>query len=215
MLDHASDSGVFIRSMATRGQLGGLSRATNDAIDLLDAAGYDPILVETVGVGQDEVEVVKTADAVAVVLVPGMGDDVQAIKAGILEIADLFVINKADRDGADRLETELNYMLSLVEATERGTPEVLRTVAVRNEGIEELRAAVRQYLEGGRRGNSERRRERAEARFMALLGERVMAGVMEKALAGDELGRIVGEIAERRLDPYSAVERVLRGLEGG
>ena len=104
MQDHATDTGVFIRSMATRGHLGGLARATNDAIDLLDAAGFDPLLVETVGVGQDEVEIVKTADVVAVVLVPGMGDDIQAIKAGILEIADLFVINKADREGADRLQ---------------------------------------------------------------------------------------------------------------
>ena len=127
MMRHATDDGVFIRSMATRGHLGGLSRATNDVIDLLDAAGYDPILVETVGVGQDEVDVVKTADAVAVVLVPGMGDDIQAIKAGILEIADLFVINKADREGADRLQAELDYMLALVEQPDRPKPCLLYT----------------------------------------------------------------------------------------
>ena len=126
MQDHAGDRDVFIRSMATRGYLGGLSRATNDAIDLMDAAGYDPILVETVGVGQDEVDVVKTADVVAVVLVPGMGDDIQAIKAGILEIADLFVINKADRPGADRLESELAYMLDLASGSSRVKPEILR-----------------------------------------------------------------------------------------
>lgn len=214
MLDHASDPGVFIRSMATRGHLGGLSRATNDAIDLLDAAGYDPILVETVGVGQDEVEVVKTADAVAVVLVPGMGDDVQAIKAGVLEIADLFVINKSDRDGADRLDTELNYMLSLVDAPERSRPEVLRTVATRNEGIDELRDGLRRHLDAeGRRGKASRRRQRAEARFLALLGERIMARVLGEALSDSERDQIVDQIANRTVDPYTAVEKVLERLE--
>jgi len=214
MLGHASDPGVFIRSMATRGHLGGLSRATNDAIDLLDAAGYDPILVETVGVGQDEVEVVKTADAVAVVLVPGMGDDVQALKAGVLEIADIFVINKSDRDGADRLDTELNYMLSLVDAPDRSRPEVLRTVATRDEGIDELCEGLSRYLEAqGRRGNAGRRRERAEARFLALLGERIMERVLGTALSDQERDQIVGRIAERKIDPYTAVEQVLARLE--
>jgi LAO/AO transport system kinase len=214
MLDHSTDPGVFIRSMATRGHLGGLSRAANDAIDLLDAAGFDPILVETVGVGQDEVEVVKTADVVAVVLVPGMGDDVQAIKAGILEIADLFVINKADRNGADRLHTELDYMLSLAETPLRPTPEVLRTVATSGEGIVELRDGLERCLHaGGKRRTGSRRRERAQARFLALLGERILSRVIEGALGDGALEEIVRAIAERQTDPYTAVEEILSKLE--
>jgi LAO/AO transport system kinase len=214
MLDHSTDPGVFIRSMATRGHLGGLSRAANDAIDLLDAAGFDPILVETVGVGQDEVEVVKTADAVVVVLVPGMGDDVQAIKAGILEIADLFVINKADRNGADRLHTELDYMLSLSESSSRPTPEILRAVATAGEGIAELREGLARCLAaGGKRRSGERRRDRAEARFLALLGERLLSRVIAGPLAEGALARTVHAIAERRIDPYTAVEGILKKLE--
>jgi LAO/AO transport system kinase len=214
MLEHSDDPGVFIRSMATRGHLGGLSRATNDAIDLLDAAGYDPILVETVGVGQDEVEVVKTADVVAVVLVPGMGDDIQAIKAGILEIADLFVINKADRNGADRLQTELEYMLSLVDSSGRPKPEVQRTVATQGQGIDALREGVQRYLDRtGDKRSAARRRDRAEARFLALLSERILGRVTREILGAGALERLVDEIAERKLDPYSAADRVLRRLE--
>jgi LAO/AO transport system kinase len=214
MLEHSDDPGVFIRSMATRGHLGGLSRATNDAIDLLDAAGYDPIRVETVGVGQDEVEVVKTADAVAVVLVPGMGDDIQAIKAGILEIADLFVINKADRNGADRLQTELEYMLSLVDSSARPKPGVHRTVATQDQGIDALQEGIRRYLDRtGEKRSAARRRERAEARFLALLSERILSRVTREILGDGALERLVDEIAERKLDPYSAAERVLRRLE--
>jgi LAO/AO transport system kinase len=214
MQDHAGDRDVFIRSMATRGYLGGLSRATNDAVDLLDAAGYDPILVETVGVGQDEIDVVKTADVVAVVLVPGMGDDIQAIKAGILEIADLFVINKADRPGADRLESELAYMLDLAGATPRAKPEILRTIAVRNEGIARLRAGIGDFMvRAGQQRRQERRRDRAEARFRAVLADRIMNRVLETVFPGDSIDRVVEEIAERRVDPYSAVDRVVRRME--
>jgi LAO/AO transport system kinase len=214
MQDHAADREVFIRSMATRGFLGGLSRATNDAVDLMDAAGYDPILVETVGVGQDEVDVVKTADVVAVVLVPGMGDDIQAIKAGILEIADLFVINKADRQGADRLESELTYMLDLAEGTTSVRPEILRTIAVRNEGIAEFRRGIGEFMSrAGQQRRKERRRDRAEARFRAVLADRVVHRVVETVFPGDTIDRVVDEIAERRVDPYSAADRVMQRME--
>ena len=214
MLDHSADPGVFIRSMATRGHLGGLSRATNDAIDLLDAAGYDPILVETVGVGQDEVEVVKTADAVAVVLVPGMGDDIQAIKAGILEIADLFVINKADRSGADRLEAEIDYMLALVESEEHPKPSIHRTVATRNEGIPDLRQGIESFLSARADAGAEaRRRARADARLRALLAERVMDRVLREAFEDGAFDGMVEAVAERKIDPYSVVDEVLRRLE--
>jgi LAO/AO transport system kinase len=214
MQDHAGDPGVFIRSMATRGYLGGLSRATNDAIDLIEAAGYDPIIVETVGVGQDEVDVVKTADMVAVVLVPGMGDDIQAIKAGILEIADLFVINKSDHPGADRLEAELKYMLDLVDSSQGGKPEILRTVAVRDEGIADLRRGIGDFMDStGHPRRDERRRDRAEARFRAVMSERIMRQVLDEAFPDGALERVIDDIAERRVDPYSAAERIARRLE--
>jgi len=214
MQDHAGDPGVFIRSMATRGHLGGLARATNDAIDVLDAAGFDPILVETVGVGQDEVEVVKTAGLVAVVLVPGMGDDIQAIKAGILEIADAFVINKADRPGVDRLQADLDYMLSLVSHEDRDRPQIFRTTAVRGEGVAELKDELLSH-DKFRDGTSrlDWRRERAQARFLTLLGEKLLRGVLQQALPAEALGAIVDDIAERRTDPYSAVDEILRRLE--
>ena len=183
MQGHATDPAVFIRSMATRGQLGGLARATNDAIDLLDAAGYDPVIVETVGVGQDEVDIVRTADAVAVVLVPGMGDDIQAIKAGILEIADLFVINKADRDGADRLHADLESMLSLAAESDRPRPSIHRTVAVTDEGVGELLQAIRDFLRNTDSLRREKRRaDRAESRFLALLEEQLTGRVLAEAL---------------------------------
>ena len=214
MQQHATDPGVFIRSMATRGNLGGLSKAANDAIDLLDAAGYDPIILETVGVGQDEIEVARSADVVAVVLVPGMGDDIQAIKAGILEIADLFVINKADRPGADRVEADLAYMLSLVADEERGAPEILRTVAVRDEGVTELIEGIERYLErAGPDRRARRRRDRAESRFLGLLRERLLGRVLENGLAAGDLERTVRAIADRQTDPYTAVEEILARVE--
>ncbi len=214
MMRHASDDGVFIRSMATRGHLGGLSRATNDAIDLLDAAGYDPIIVETVGVGQDEVDVVKTADAVLVVLVPGMGDDIQAIKAGILEIADLFVVNKADRPGADRLESELTYMMSLTPGDEKDRPTIHRTVAVRDEGVTELRDAVSGWL-GARtpERRAARRRERAHSRFLSVLTDRLLTDVLARTLDENAVGAIVDSIAERQVDPYTAVDGIVSRVE--
>jgi LAO/AO transport system kinase len=212
MQRHATDDGVFIRSMASRGHLGGLSRTASDAVDLLDAAGYDPILIETVGVGQDEIEVARAADAVAVVLVPGMGDDIQAIKAGILEIADVFVVNKADRPGADRVVADLDAMMSLVPQGSRPRPPIYRTIAVSGEGIAELRAGLDAFVAGsGPERRDARRRERAEMRFLAVLTERFLHDVRDRRLPGRRFDEMVEEIAERRLDPYSAAERVLGG----
>jgi LAO/AO transport system kinase len=214
MLEHAKDAGVFIRSMATRGYLGGLSRATNDAIDLMDAAGYDPILVETVGVGQDEVEVVKTADSVVVVVIPGMGDDIQAIKAGILEIADLFVINKSDHHGAERLHADLEYMVSMVEDSARPRPPILRTVATKNRGVEELWQGIRQSLrETASTRLRGRRLDRAESRFLALLSDRLLERVRSEALTEESFREIIQAIASRQIDPYSAAEQILQRLE--
>jgi LAO/AO transport system kinase len=217
MQEHATDPQVFIRSMATRGHLGGLCRAANDAVDLLDAAGYDPVVIETVGVGQDEIEVARAADVVGVVLVPGMGDDIQAIKAGILEIADLFIINKADLAGADRLAADLEGMLSLADnsiagALPRHRPEILRTVAVRDEGVAELVERIDSFFETSGARRAERRRERAESRFLSILSERLVGRAREKALPSTGYRKTIEEIAERRTDPYTAVERVVRKL---
>src|ERR671929_1843485 len=150
MADLYTDRGVFIRSMATRGFLGGLAKATNDVVDILDASGFDVVLVETVGVGQDEVEVIRTVQTNMVVLVPGMGDDIQAIKAGIMEIGDVFVVNKADRPGADKTVTEVTMMMSLVEEHGDYVPPIVKTVASQSQGVVELDEAIanhRQYLE--------------------------------------------------------------------
>jgi len=214
MQEHATDPDVFVRSMATRGFLGGLARASNDAIDLLDAGGFDPILVETVGVGQDEIDIVKTADVVSVVLVPGMGDDIQAIKAGILEIADLFVINKSDRDGADRVQADLEYMLSLVPHEDLPRPEIFRTVATANEGIAELDDGVTRFLAGaGKRRHGQRRRDRARARLQAVLGEQLLARVQREALPGHAFDDLVRRVADREIDPYSAVRSIVARVE--
>ena len=214
MQQHATDPDVFIRSMATRGFLGGLARASNDAIDLLDAAGFDPILVETVGVGQDEIDIVKTADVVSVVLVPGMGDDIQALKAGILEIADLFVINKADRDGADRVHADLDFMLSLAQHDTAPRPEIFRTVAVANEGIREFDDGVTRFLAGvGKRRHGQRRRDRARSRLQAVLGEQLLARVQQQVLPGKAFDELVGRVADREIDPYTAVRSIVDRVE--
>src|SRR5919112_3786308 len=162
------DPGVFIRSMATRGHLGGLSRATVDAVAILDAAGYGKIVVETVGVGQDEVEIVKTADVSVVVLVPGMGDDIQAIKAGIMEIGDVFVINKADREGVLRTEKELEALLSLASRPDGWEPPIVKTVATENRGLEELAAAIESYHDFQKGAESGRARRTSIARWRIL-----------------------------------------------
>ncbi|HJW44640.1 MAG TPA: methylmalonyl Co-A mutase-associated GTPase MeaB [Geothrix sp.] len=205
----AADPGIFIRSMATRGALGGLARATQDAIDLLDAAGFDTVIVETVGVGQDEVDVVACVQTCCVVLVPGMGDEIQAIKAGIMEVADLFVINKADRDGADQVEQELQAMKSL--AMPQGwDPPILRTVAQQGQGVAELLAQVRVHGQWLREHGGLKRKalERAKLRFDSLLAE----GAARRARARAGAARVeaaIQDIAGRALDPYTAVEEIL------
>ena len=205
------DEGVFIRSMATRGNLGGLARSTVDAVSILDAAGYSKIIIETVGVGQDEVEVVKAADVSVVVLVPGMGDDIQAIKAGIMEIGDVFVINKADRDGVHSTEKELEALLSLATREDTWGPPIVKTVATESKGIKELAAAIDSYKTFHEQAKSVDGRRRAIARWriLELLRERLVSQALESASASENLDRLAGEVASRQRDPYSAVEELI------
>jgi LAO/AO transport system kinase len=207
------DSGVFIRSMATRGNLGGLARTTVDAVSILDAAGYKKIIIETVGVGQDEVEVVKAADVSVVVLVPGMGDDIQTIKAGIMEIGDIFVINKADREGVNTTEKELEALLSLAAREDSWEPPIVKTVATESRGIQELATAIERYREFHLQTKSGAGRRRAIARWriLELLRERLVAQTLESDSASETLERLAGEVASRQRDPYSAVEEIMKG----
>jgi LAO/AO transport system kinase len=204
-----TDPGVFIRSMATRGAMGGLARASRDAVDLLDAAGFDWVLVETVGVGQDEVDVVRTVDSVVVVTVPGMGDDIQAIKAGILEIADVFVVNKADRDGVGRTVRDLEMMLSIGEHG-AWLPPILKTVAPRDEGIDRLLEEIERHrkhlVESGE--IESRRRSHLRLRVETILKERVVAAA-DRVLGVD---REVERGYEQRLDPYRVADRLFSGV---
>jgi len=212
MMEHTLDAGVFIRSMASRGQFGGLSRATRDAVDLLDAAGFDPILIETVGVGQDEIDVVRVADTVLVVLTPGQGDEVQAIKAGLLEIADVFVVNKADHAGADRLASDLEGMLALGEARPWKTP-IVRTVASDGTGVERLVEVTDRHaawlLESGSR--RERRRAGLRLRLHDILRARVMERLAADAPARQSLLDWEEKVADRAVDPYTAAAALLGG----
>ncbi|MBK8791958.1 MAG: methylmalonyl Co-A mutase-associated GTPase MeaB [Holophaga sp.] len=209
----ADDPGIFIRSMATRGALGGLARATQDAIDLLDAAGYDVVLVETVGVGQDEVDVVSCVQTCIVVLIPGMGDDIQAIKAGIMEVADIFVINKADRDGVEKVEREIEGMKSL-STLRPWDPPVLRTVAAHGQGIQEVLGQIREH--GGwlreHGGLAAKAMERAKLRFASLLAEEASRRARARAGSG-RVDELIHAIADRHLDPYAAVAAVLDANE--
>lgn len=209
------DKNVFIRSMATRGNLGGLSRATVDAVAILDAAGFDKIIVETVGVGQDEVEIVKTADVSVVVLVPGMGDDIQAIKAGIMEIGDVFVINKADRDGVLRTEKELEALLSLAHRPDFWNSPIVKTVATENKGIEDLSKAIESYSDFQKQGAASltRRKDIAKWRLLELLRETLLAQTLSKNGASEKLESLAQEVAEKRRDPYSAIEEILTSTD--
>jgi LAO/AO transport system kinase len=209
----STDPHVFIRSMATRGNLGGLARATVDAVAVLDAAGYDRVLVETVGVGQDEVDVVKAADVSVVVLVPGMGDSIQAIKAGIMEIADVFVINKAERDGVAQTERELITLLEMSARADGWKPPIVRTVATENRGLAELAGAIESYGEFARthRASAERRASIAEGRIVELLRDRLLRRALEAVGAG-RLRQLAAEVAARRRDPYSSVEEIMKEM---
>lgn len=211
MKDLVTDPGVFIRSMATRGNLGGLSRATGDAVAVLDAAGYGRIIIETVGVGQDEVDIVKTADVSVVVLVPGMGDDIQAIKAGIMEIGDVFAINKADREGVLRTEKELEALLMLGHREDMWNPPIVKTVATGNQGIADLATAVDSYatfLTENTAVAAERRGRVAELRLVELLRERLLRDALAKLEPG-EFDRFAATVAERSRDPYSIVDEIV------
>jgi len=212
---HAQDSGVFIRSMATRGHLGGLARATSDVALILDAAGRDVVIVETVGVGQDEVDIVRTADISIVVLVPGAGDDVQAIKAGIMEIADIYVVNKADRDGAERMVQSIAANLSLQTfAAGDWRPPILKTVATTGVGVAELWAAVGHFREHTADRRMVRQRARQESRLRDLLSHECFRRLDQRLPAG-EFARVVAAIAERRVDPYTAAADLMNRTFGG
>jgi LAO/AO transport system kinase len=208
MTELYTDRNVFIRSMATRGFLGGLAKATNDAVDVLDAAGFDIILVETVGVGQDEVEVVRTVQTNLVVLVPGMGDDIQAIKAGIMEIGDIFVVNKADRPGADKTVTEVTMMMSLVEEHAEWVPPIVKTVASKSEGVAELDAAIEQHFAFlSASGELDRRnRDRVRIRIETQLKERFMQHARS---VSENWEQLLDDVLHKRNNPHDAAEAVL------
>jgi LAO/AO transport system kinase len=209
----ATDPGVFIRSMATRGHLGGLAAATADVVSVLDAVSRDPILVETVGVGQDEIEIVKLADVSIVVLVPGMGDDIQALKAGIMEIGDIFVINKCDRPGVDKMEHAIQALLSLAHRKDGWVPPIVRTIALEDTGIEELAESIDRsyaYFQTTER-QLEKKREAARARLMSLLQERLVRKAIETIFPGNDIDRVIDMVARRETDPYSVVEGIVRG----
>ena len=214
MQEHATDDGVFIRSMATRGHLGGLAAATGQVLTVLQASGKDVVLVETVGVGQDEVEIVGAADVSVVVLVPGLGDEVQAQKAGLMEIADVFVVNKADREGASRVVAEIESMLSLAGSHDEERPAIVQTVATSDQGITELIAAVRAFDARARTTGLVTRKRRAhlQRQFEDALRDLLMRRARAKALPADELARTVDRLADRSLDPYAAAAAVIERM---
>ncbi len=212
MQRHTADDGVFLRSMATRGHVGGISAATSDAVIALDAFGRDLILVETVGVGQDEVEIANMAHTTVVVTVPGLGDDVQAIKAGILEIGDVFAVNKADRDGADNAARDLEAMLSFGEDRSSGWhPPVIKTIATDGSGVDLLVEAISKHREHLERsgGLSERVRHQTRAFLLDLLKDEMVKQTVERAGGEEEFESYVEAVARRRLDPYSAVDELI------
>ncbi len=214
MQDHYSDTGIYIRSMATRGSLGGLARTTADVAAVLDASGRDRILIETVGVGQDEVDIVRLADITVVILVPGMGDDVQTIKAGIMEIADIFVINKSDREGAERVEREIRAMQSLEMRKDGWTPPIVKTVASEGMGTQELADAIAGYEEFLKKENLAHKKtvENWQERLVEMLRD----AMLEKAksqMDGGSLQRYAAEVADHKRDPYSLIEELVRNAE--
>jgi LAO/AO transport system kinase len=214
MQAHHADGGIYIRSMATRGFLGGLAPATADVATLLDAAGKDMVLIETVGVGQDEIDIVRLADVTVVILVPGMGDDVQTIKAGIMEIADIFVINKSDREGADRVEREIRAMQTLAIRRDDWTPPIVKTVATDGTGIPELVktiASYRQYLEG-KELMLRKKISNWRERLVEMLRKALLDRMMRERLDAEHLNEYAREIAEHRRDPYSLVEELVGSL---
>jgi LAO/AO transport system kinase len=213
MQSHYSDPGIYIRSMATRGSLGGLARTTADVSTVLDASGRDLILIETVGVGQDEVDIVRLADVTVVILVPGMGDDVQTIKAGIMEIADIFVINKSDRDGAELVQREIRALQSLAVRSDNWTPPIVKTVASQGAGIQELAAAIANYEVFLQKENLVLKKN--VQNWQQRLVEMLRDAMVQKACAqmnDGQLAQYAVEVAEHKRDPYSLVEEILGKL---
>jgi LAO/AO transport system kinase len=211
MQGHASDSGIFIRSMATRGYLGGLAQATGDVSLLLDAAGKEVILIETVGVGQGEIEIVRLADCTVVVLMPGMGDDVQSLKAGLMEIGHIFVLNKADREGADRFEQQLRAILQIVPERDGWKPPVVRTVATESRGVDELGRALAKFREHFERAGERSARELVYWKewLLRLLQSRLLERAVGAQLTEAGFDQIAAAVAARKQDPYAAVNEVL------
>lgn len=211
MNDLTLNENVFIRSMGTRGSLGGLSKKTSDAVKLMDAFGMDLVIIETVGVGQSEVDIVKNADSVLVVLVPGLGDDIQAIKAGILEIGDVFAINKADRDGCDKLNVEIEMMLDLDSREIKWRPPIKRTIASKDEGVDELVEALDEHFEFLEDSDelSVRRQDRTRNEIIAMINEQIGRRVAEAVVASDEFDSQVDAVNQRQNDPYTVVNKVL------
>jgi LAO/AO transport system kinase len=211
---HHADPGIYIRSMATRGALGGLARTTADVATVLDAAGRDLILIETVGVGQDEVDIVRLADVTVVVLVPGMGDDVQTLKAGIMEIADVFAINKSDREGAERVEREIRALQSIAMRSDNWTPPIVKTVASEGQGVEALAAAMAGYEEFLVKKNLLRRKkiENWRARLLEMLRDAVLQRLARERLGDSMVAQYAAEIAARKRDPYALVEELVGNL---
>jgi len=210
MQEHFSDPGIYIRSMATRGSLGGLARATADVTTVLDASGRDLIMIETVGVGQDEIDVVRVADITIVILVPGMGDDVQTIKAGIMEIADIFVINKSDREGAELVEREIRALQSLAVRSDQWTPPIVKTIASEGKGTAELAEAIANYESYLRKENLVLKRniQNWQERLVEMLRDALLDKARAQMSDGDML-RYAAEIAEHRRDPYSLIEEIV------
>jgi LAO/AO transport system kinase len=211
MQDHHADPGIFIRSMATRGSLGGLARTTADVATVLDAAGRDLIMIETVGVGQDEVDIVRLADITIVILVPGMGDDVQTIKAGIMEIADIFVVNKSDRDGAERVEREILSMQSLAIRKDGWTPPIVKTVASEGTGTKDLAEAISAYEAYLKKANLllKKNVENWRQRLIEMLRDAMLERVRAQ-IDDAQLDRYAAEVAEHKRDPYSLVEEIVK-----
>jgi len=211
MLGHHGDSGIYIRSMATRGYLGGLAATTADVTSVLDAAGKDVILVETVGVGQDEVDIVRLADVTIVILVPGMGDDVQTIKAGIMEIADVFVINKSDREGAERVEREIRALQTLALRSDKWTPPIVKTVAVDGVGVSELVEAIGEYQAFLQKQDLvlKKKTENWRERLVEMLRDSLLERVLREQMSDGAVARYATEVAERRRDPYELVEEIV------
>jgi GTPase len=209
MQDHFSDPGIYIRSMATRGSLGGLARATADVSLVLDASGRDIVMIETVGVGQDEVDIVRVADVTVVILVPGMGDDVQSIKAGIMEIADVFVINKSDHEGAERVEKEIRALQSIAARKDGWTPPIVKTVATEGAGVKELSEAIAAYESYLRENNllQRKRIQHWETRLLEMLRDTLLEKA-QATMSDGELARYAADIAEHKRDPYSVIEEI-------